>query len=176
MDKIPAIHSTARALGGNEYLLSAVSTITVSHARDCALRLLRARISSIEIHDVWLPAIDQHRISCHRRIITHVASMKVSCPPRRPQLLELKHNAARAMVSTNGSDLPAINEADAVQREHSHERWGYAKTLNNQGSSDGTAVHKACFPALDQSTVVIGVKMREKVGAAPGYLVKICQQ
>lgn len=72
------------------------------------------RISSVEVHDIWLPATDKGGISCHSRIVTHVASVEISGAARGPQLLELEHDTAGAMMRTNGCNLPTINEADAI--------------------------------------------------------------
>ena len=136
----------------------------------CPLYSLRARVGRVEVNDVWLPAADERRVSRHCRIVTHVTSMKISCAQWRTQVLELKHNTARTVVRANGCDLPAIDKADTVKRQHAHERRGHSETLDNKGSSNCAAVHEACLPALDQSTVVIRVEVREKEGAAPGYL------
>ena len=82
------------------------------------LHSLRARVGGIEVNHVWLPAADESGVRRHSRIITHVTGMQISrCTP---QLLELKHNASRAVVGTNGCDLPAVNKADAVERQHAH--------------------------------------------------------
>jgi hypothetical protein len=72
------------------------------------------RVSSVEVHDIWLPATDKGGISCHSRIVTHVASVEISGAARRPQLLELEHDAAGAVMRTNSCNLPTINEADAI--------------------------------------------------------------
>jgi hypothetical protein len=72
------------------------------------------RVSSVEVHEIWLPATDKGGISCHSRIVTHVTSVEICGAACGPQLLELEHDAAGAVMRTNGCNLPAINEADAI--------------------------------------------------------------
>jgi hypothetical protein len=72
------------------------------------------RVCGVEVHDIWLPAADKRGISCHRWIVTHVTRVEICGAPYRPQLLELEHDTAGAVVRTHGCNLPTINEADAI--------------------------------------------------------------